>query len=190
MGSPVWTAVVMPAGAWPDWRCGGAGAARPVTWEPDSPNELSARPTTRPALAVPRGVAKPASTAISLFGGTAIGLFGGQDPQRMYPLLAFRERSRTHTRAKPCLAATTYNARTHNLCIGSSRFETIPNARMGEALFGRDDLQRCIGPRASKTIADPRMGEALFGGPTHDARTNATSRDEHLAWPPVWDGAS
>jgi hypothetical protein len=34
------------------------------------------------------------------------------------------------------------------------------------------------------------MGEALFGGPTHDARTNAVLRDEHLAWPPVWDGAS
>jgi hypothetical protein len=34
------------------------------------------------------------------------------------------------------------------------------------------------------------MGEALFGGPTHDARTNAASRDEHLAWPPGWDGAS
>jgi hypothetical protein len=34
------------------------------------------------------------------------------------------------------------------------------------------------------------MGEALFGGPTHDARTNAVLRAEHLAWPPVWDGAS
>jgi hypothetical protein len=34
------------------------------------------------------------------------------------------------------------------------------------------------------------LGEALFGGPTHDARTNAVLRDEHLAWPPDWDGAS
>jgi hypothetical protein len=42
-------------------------------------------------------------------------------------------------------------------------------------------------PRA---IANARMGEALFGGPTHDARTNAASRDEHFAWPPAWDGAS
>jgi hypothetical protein len=39
-------------------------------------------------------------------------------------------------------------------------------------------------------ITNPRMGEALFGGPAHGARTNAISREEHLAWPPVWDGAS
>jgi hypothetical protein len=42
----------------------------------------------------------------------------------------------------------------------------------------------------SRTIANARMGEALFGGPTHGARTNATSRAAHFAWPPVWDGAS
>jgi hypothetical protein len=42
-------------------------------------------------------------------------------------------------------------------------------------------------PRA---ITHPSMGEALFGGPTHGARTNAVLRAEHLAWPPVWDGAS
>jgi hypothetical protein len=53
------------------------------------------------------------------------------------------------------------------------------------------------GPTRSRTarnlpraITNARMGEALFGGPTHDARTNAASRAEHLAWPPAWDGAS
>jgi hypothetical protein len=93
----------------------------------------------------------------------------------------------------------------------------ITNQRMGKALFGpqdlhthapflrsendhngthgrspvwRGDLQRCTTPHVPRTIADPRMGEALFGGPTHGARTNAVSREEHLAWPPVWDGAS
>jgi hypothetical protein len=46
--------------------------------------------------------------------------------------------------------------------------------------------------RSQRVEAQPSLhvGEALFGGPTHGARTNAASRAEHLAWPPVWDGAS
>jgi hypothetical protein len=40
----------------------------------------------------------------------ALALSGGQDLQRLYSLLAFRERSRRHVWAKPCLARTTYNA--------------------------------------------------------------------------------
>jgi hypothetical protein len=94
----------------------------------------------------------------------------------------------------------------------------IPNARMAEALFGegttapthrsrRDETPPRLpcgrspvwrhGPPHSRIarnlprpIPNARMGEALFGGPTHGARTNAASRAEHLAWPPVWDGAS
>jgi hypothetical protein len=85
-------------------------------------------------------------------------LFGRQELVADAPLHRFRERSRTHAWAKPCLAGTTCNPR------------AVPHV-----------------PRA---IANPRMGEALFGGPTHGARTNATSRDEHFAWPPAWDGAS
>jgi hypothetical protein len=67
----------------------------------------------------------------------------------------------------------------------------ITNARMGEALSSREDLHT---PRTARNfpraITNARMGEALFGGPTHGARTNAVLRDAHLAWPPVWDGAS
>jgi hypothetical protein len=78
----------------------------------------------------------------------------------------------------------------HRVCRSARSESDHERTHGGEALFGGDDLQRCIAPRASRRLADPRMGEALFGGPTHDARTNAISREEHLAWPPVWDGAS
>jgi hypothetical protein len=37
-------------------------------------------------------------------------LFDRQDLQRLYPLRTFRERSRAHAWAKPCLAGRTYNA--------------------------------------------------------------------------------
>jgi hypothetical protein len=37
-------------------------------------------------------------------------LFDRQDLQRLYPLRTFRERSRAHAWAKPCLAARTYDA--------------------------------------------------------------------------------
>jgi hypothetical protein len=155
-----------------------------------------------------------------------------------------RERSRRPAWAKPRLAATT-STLTHRSTHSENdrgpshgdqpvwpRRPTTPgptthvsapsvprtttNPRMGEALFGRQELvadaplhrfrrrsrthpwaKPCLAGDdlhtallVPRTIPDPRMGEALFGGPTHDARTNATSRDEHFAWPPAWDGAS
>jgi hypothetical protein len=137
-----WTALVRPRCACSHRQCRGASAVRTATREPGPPNELGVRPHNgRTALDVPRGIAN-ASPAISLF--------GRYDIQRGYPLLrsraitkarmgeatsgrddlhadaplhTFRERSRTVAWRSACLAATTYNARTHNACIRPERSE-------------------------------------------------------------------
>jgi hypothetical protein len=96
-----------------------------------------------------------------------------------------RERPRTHAWAKPCLAARTYNAVV--LHTFRERSQTLAWAK--SPVWPRR-ATTCTAPHVPRTITSARMGEALFGGPTHGARTNAVSRDEHLAWPPAWDGAS
>jgi hypothetical protein len=177
MGTAVWTAVVMPPGAWSPRRCRGACAVRAATLEPGPPNERSAaHPTRRVSPTFRQASRKSGRRSACMAARThnafvrpvhsktdrerthGQALFAREDLHADAPLHTFRRRSRRHAWAKPCLAATTYNARTAR---------SVPRA-----------------------IAKARMGEALFGGPTHDARTNAASREEHLAWPPVWDGAS
>jgi hypothetical protein len=54
----------------------------------------------------------------------------------------FRERSRLLHGDQPVLAARTHNARTHNLCIGSSRFENDPRPTHGRSPVWRADPRR------------------------------------------------
>jgi hypothetical protein len=110
-----------------------------------------------------------------------------QQPTTRAAPRTFRERQRAHAWAKPCFVWPPGPTRSRSRSYVS---RTITTARMDEALFDRQNLQRLYPPQVPRAITNPRMGEALFGGPTHDARTNAVLRDEHLAWPPVWDGAS
>jgi hypothetical protein len=139
-----------------------------------------------------------------------VGLFGGQDLLTHAPLATSRQRSRTHAWAKPCLAGTTYNAVPLHTSREFTRSENDRRPTHGRSPVwrpGATHSRTCSQPPESdhepshgrspdwppgptrsratrivpRTITNPRMGEALFGGPTHDARTNATSRDEHLA---------
>jgi hypothetical protein len=82
-------------------------------------------------------------------------------------------------------------ARTYTLMLRTQRVETQPRPPCRRSPVWRQRPTTRAAPRTFRERPrTPRMGEALFGGPTHGARTNAVSREEHLAWPPVWDGAS
>jgi hypothetical protein len=66
-------------------------------------------------------------------------LFDRQDLQRLYPLRTFRERSRPHAWAKPCLIASTYNA-----CTPSARSENDPERTHGRSPVWRRTYNACI----------------------------------------------
>jgi hypothetical protein len=118
------------------------------------------------------------------------------------PLHRFRRRSRTLAWAKPCLAGRpTVFVRTQSPEQNTSRSRPsgmeLPDYPVMVTLPTPQDQDGPALPlpagsfrKSSTRAACPRLGEALFGGPTHGVRTNAVSRAAHLAWPPVWDGAS
>jgi hypothetical protein len=195
----------------PVWRQG------PITPVPFLRLGSTGEPTRSRSSMWPRGPTTPGPVATSRQRSrthtTGEALLGREDLHADAPLF-FTRSDGDHGRAWAtlCLAARTYHA------CGASHAPGAPTiARMGDTLFSREDLHtraalatarersRTHGrspvwrgrPTYSRTalhvprtIPDPHMGEALFGGPTHGARTNAVSRDAHLAWPPVWDGAS
>jgi hypothetical protein len=54
------------------------------------------------------------------------------------------------------------------------------NPRMGEALFGGKDLQRCSAPHVPRTIADPRMGqEPCLAATSYNVYRSARSESDH-----------
>jgi hypothetical protein len=209
VGPPVWTAVAMQIGlgrirgAAAQTRCQAmAREERPVklgqaqSVAADTQRAcLSTRPraTTTHARRCPAWPRRPAHsrtarnvprTSTNARLGEA--LSGSQDLHAHAPLHTFRERPRTHAWPKPCLAGTTYT-----LMHRSQRSESDDEPTHGRSPVGRKGPTRSrTAPHVPRTTTKARMGEALFGGPTHDARTNAVLREEHLAWPPVWDGAS
>jgi hypothetical protein len=104
------------------------------------------------------------------------------------PLEATRNSEMSHRgrhMSAALLAASTY---TH---ARSTRSENDRRPSHGRSsVWPRGPTRLRPAPPVPTAITTARMGEALFGGPTHGVRTNALLRDEHLAWPPVWDGAS
>jgi hypothetical protein len=68
--------------------------------------------------------------------------------------------------------------------------ETTTNPRTGEALFGREDLQRCTASHVPRATANPRMGEALLGATTYTLTYRSQrSENDHERTPgrsPVW----
>jgi hypothetical protein len=110
-------------------------------------------------------------------------LSGRQDlPAHALPHTS-RDATQTPMWAKPCL----WRARPAAPVFAPVRSENDRDCCMAISLFWPPGLTT-PGPTTyasalpvSRTIPTARMGEALFGGPTHDARTNAVSREEHLA---------
>jgi hypothetical protein len=101
------------------------------------------------------------------------------------PLATSRERSRTNAWEKPCLAP-----RTCTLTHRSYVPRTITTARMGEALFGREDYTPTHRSQPPESDHEPAHGRSPVWRADPRRSYERTSRDAHLAWPPVWDGAS
>jgi hypothetical protein len=154
----------------------------------------------------------PAPRSASLAAGATTQRPTPPGPQRTFPLHAVRERSANprmsealvgrqdlHPHA-PLAPSENDRGRTHGRSLLAPRSYTLTrrsqpprataNARMGEACWVRRPTRSRTARNVPRTITSARLGEALFGGPTHGVRTNAISRDAHLAWPPDWDGAS
>jgi hypothetical protein len=123
MGTAVWTAVVMPPGAWSPRRCRGACAVRAATLEPGPPNERSAaHPTRRVSPTFRQASRKSGRRSACMAARThnafvrpvhsktdrerthGQALFAREDLHADAPLHTFRRRSRRHAWAKPCLA--------------------------------------------------------------------------------------
>jgi hypothetical protein len=78
-----------------------------------------------------------------------------QLPLARVPLATSRERSRTHAWAKPCLAGRPAHSRP-----APHVSRTIPDPRMGEALFGRNDLQRQDRSQCPESDREPTHGRS------------------------------
>jgi hypothetical protein len=153
----------------------------PIAWRqpPDERTHIKRMSLNALSLSLKHPTAPPWSTS------RAMGLSGGQGLQRLCPLITFRERSRTHHGRRPVWT----RRPTHSRIARSVPRATRPRAQAKPCLAAKTHTHAPLATSRQRSRTH-RTGEALFGGPTHGARTNATSRDEHLAWPPAWDGAS
>jgi hypothetical protein len=113
-------------------------------------------------------------------------LFRREDLHADAPLHTFRERPRTHARPKPCLAATTYNARTHNPCIRSTRFENDHEPTHGRSPVWRQRLTTPVGAFASRERSRTHAWakRCLAGRPTALVRTQSPETNTSRGRPP------
>jgi hypothetical protein len=163
---------------------GGQGLQRPMS-APHVSRTTTNAPRAKPCLAARTYTLTHRSTRFDGDREPTRGdaLFGRDDLHTHARLATFRERPRTHAWAKPCLAARTYtlmhhstrsesdHERTHgrspvwrgrptHSCTARNVPRATTNPRMGEALFGRNDLQRQDRSQCPESDRGPTHGRS------------------------------
>jgi hypothetical protein len=110
------------------------------------------------------------------------------DPQRVP--LSTSERPRESQHRSACLAASTYNARTHNLCIRSSRSENDPRPSQGRSPVWRAHMALVPLPTCRDATQASMWAKPCLAATTYNARgashvPRATPNSTH-GRSPVW----